>query len=98
MFVSDAKGRFQPTETLNQEVRTGPSERVEEETIQRLDVKGKLTSSETNVTRRFEADGQAQMVIETFSGNVSGLVVTDNRLELSQRSHEVSCFFLASCK
>ena len=86
LFVRDANGRFQPTETRSQEVRTtGLSEYVEEETIRRLDVNGKLTLSERNVTRRSEANGQGQTVVETFSRNLSGLVLSDNRLELSQR-------------
>ena len=86
LFVRDVNGRFQPAETRSQEVRTtGPSDYVEEETIRRLDVNGKLALSERNSTRRFEANGQHQMVMETFSGNLSGLVLSDNRLELSQR-------------
>jgi hypothetical protein len=86
LFVRDLNGRFQPTETRSREVRTaGPSEYVEE-TIQRLDSDRKLTLSERNLTRRFEANGQGQMVVETFSSNFSGgLVLSDNRLELSQR-------------
>jgi len=58
---------------------------VEEEAIRRLDVNGKLILTERNVTRRFEANGRGQMVMETFSRNLSGLVLSDNRLELSQR-------------
>ena len=86
LSVRDVNGRFQPTETWSQEVRaTGPSEYVEEEAIRRLDVNGKLTLSERNVTRRFETNGQGQMVVETFSRNLPGLVLSDNRLELSQR-------------
>lgn len=84
-FVRDANGRFQPMEMLSLEVRTtGPSENVAEETIRRLDVNGQLTVSEKLVTRRFEANGQTQTVVETFSTNVSGLVRAD-RLELTQR-------------
>ena len=86
LFVRDANGQFQPTETRSQEIRTtGPSESVEEETIQRLDVNGKLTLSERNVTHLFEANGESRMVMETFSRNVSGLILSDNRLVLSQR-------------
>jgi len=85
-FVRDANGRFQPTETLSREVRTsGTSESVEDETLRRLDVDGKLTSSERHVTRRFEANGRAHVIEETFSRDVAGLVLSGNRLELTRR-------------
>ena len=85
LSVRDANGRFPTTETSSRVVRTtGPSESVEEETIQRLDVNGRLTVSERNVTRHIQANGQNQVITETFSRNVAGLV-SGNRLELSQR-------------
>jgi hypothetical protein len=85
--VRDANGRFQRTEETVQEVRTiGPSQYLEEETVQRLDSDGKLTLSERNVIRRSVANGQDQTVKETFSRNLSGaLMRSDNRPELSQR-------------
>ena len=86
LFVRDTNGRFQPIETRSREVRTiGPSESLEEESIQRLDVNGKLALSERNVTRRFEVNGEGHMLMETFSSNVLGLVRSENRLEPSQR-------------
>jgi hypothetical protein len=93
LFVRDVNGRFQPTETRTQEVRTtGPSEYVEEETTERLDLNGKSILMERNLTRRSEANGQRQIVIETFSRNISGLVRSDNRLELGQRVRRETTF------
>jgi hypothetical protein len=52
-FVRDVNGRWQPIETRRGEAREiGALERMEEETIQRLDLNGKLAVDERNVTRR----------------------------------------------
>jgi hypothetical protein len=84
--VRDQNGRFQRTEERSQEVRTtGPSQRVEEETVHRLDADGKLSLSERNVTRRSTANGQDQLVKETFSKNVGPSMRSDNRMELTER-------------
>ena len=85
--VRDANGRWQPIETRNQEVRkTAATERLEEETVRRLDANGALTPAERKVTRRSGANGQEQVVTETYSQNIGGMIRRpDNRLELDQR-------------
>jgi hypothetical protein len=83
-FVRDSNGRWQTIEARNQEVRTaGATERIEVATIQRLDPNGALTPAERSVTRRSVANGQDQLVIETYSRNV-GAAVSDP-LALNQR-------------
>jgi hypothetical protein len=85
-LVRDLNGRFQPAEVWSQEVRrTGPSEFVQEDTIHRPDINGKMTVDVRIVTHRVHADGSDQIVMETFSRNPPGLALSDNRLELSQR-------------
>jgi hypothetical protein len=85
-LVRDLNGRWQPNETRSGESRNiGPSERVEEETVQRPDLSGTLVLSERTVTRRSEANGREQVVIETYSQNAEGFVRSDSRLALSRR-------------
>jgi hypothetical protein len=77
--IRDVNGRWQPTETRRGEAReTGASERVDEETIQRLDVNGKLVDDERTVTRSFRANAREHAEIETYARS-------DGRLVLSQR-------------
>lgn len=85
-FIRDVNGRFIPIETRSRELRTsGPSQSVDEETIQYLDEGGKLTRVERNVVRRSATNDQRQMVTETLSTDVRGVIVSDRRPELSQR-------------
>jgi len=83
--VRDVNARFQRIEERTLEVRTTGLQRVEEETVHRLDADGKLSLSERNTTRRSTTNGQDQSVTETFSRDIGGLIRTDNRLELNQR-------------
>jgi hypothetical protein len=84
-LLRDLNGRWQFAETSSRELRdSGPSERVEEETIQRPDVSGNLTVSERSITRRTTAGGREDVVIETQSRN-GGFVRPDGRFALSQR-------------
>ena len=84
--VRDLNSRFERTEERSHEVRTiGPTEYLEEETIHRLDTDRKLSLSERNVIRRSMANGQDQLVKETFSRSIGPLMRPDNRMELSQR-------------
>jgi len=80
----DVNGRWQFVERRSLVVRdVGPSERIEEETIQRPDVYGTLVVSERHVTRRSEAAGREEVVAETYvPGAVAGY---DARLGLSVR-------------
>lgn len=81
-LVRDINGRWQPIEARSGEAReTGASERREEETIQRLDMNGRLVVEERNVTRRSTANGQEHVVIETYALYADG----SSRLALSQR-------------
>src|SRR5206468_1542836 len=70
--------------TRNQEVRTaGAAERMEEETVQRLNANGAFAPAERRVTRQSAANGQTELVTETYS-QIAGSGVSDP-LGLSQR-------------
>ena len=79
--IPDANGRFQAIETRNREVRkTGPTERLEDETVRRLDATGAFKPAERTVTRRSTATGRDEVVTETYSAIIGG-----NGLELYTR-------------
>jgi hypothetical protein len=82
-MVRDLNGRWQRAETRSREIRADGSERVEEETIQRRDVSGNLTTTERSVTRR--SNGQEDELIETYAPIAEGLIGSGTRLGLSQR-------------
>jgi hypothetical protein len=85
-LVREVNGRWQPTEMRRREARErGPSDRMEEETIERLDLNGKLIVDERNVTRRSDANGQEHVVIETYAPYADGFLRHDSELALSQR-------------
>lgn len=82
--VRDANGRWQAVEARNQEVRTtGATERTEEETVRRLDANGALTTAERKVTLRSAANGQDQVVTETYSPNIRGTLELGQRLRIT---------------
>ena len=90
-LVRDVNGRWQPIETRRGEAREfGASERMEEETIQRQDINGKLAVDEKTVTRRFNANEQDHVVIETHAPHVDEVPRSDSRLALSQRVHRTT--------
>lgn len=67
-LARDANGRWKPIEIRRGEVRrAGPSERVEEETIQRPDLNGNLAVKEVNLSRSSGTKERNQVVIETYS-------------------------------
>ena len=85
-LARDPNGRWAAAEARSAEVRnTSASDRVDEETIQRPDVNGRLVVSERVVTRRSEVNGQEQVVVETYSADAEGFARTDSRLALRQR-------------
>jgi hypothetical protein len=85
-LVLDMNGRWQPTEARRTEIRDiGSSERLEEETVLRRDTAGVLVVSERNVTRRSEANGRAQVIVETFARNMDGFPRSDSPREVRQR-------------
>jgi hypothetical protein len=85
-LVRDLNGRWTAVEARSADVRTtSASERVDEETIQRPDVNGRLVVSERVVTRRSEVNGQEQVVVETYSADAEGFARTDSHLALRQR-------------
>src|SRR4029453_17120928 len=90
-LVRDVNGRWQPIETRRGEAREiGASERMEEETIQRRDMNGKLAVEEKTVTRRSNANTQEHVVIETYAPYVDGSSRSDSGLALSQRVHRTT--------
>ena len=87
-LVRDINGGWKPVEIRRGEAReSGTSERIEEETIQRPDVNGKLTVTETHVIRRSNANDQEHEVIETYAPSTNGWPDADGRPPLSQRVH-----------
>jgi hypothetical protein len=90
-LVRDINGRWQPIETRRGEAREiGASERIEEDTIQRRDINGKLAVDEKTVTRRSNANAQDDVVIEIYAPYVDGLPRSGSRLPLSQRVHRTT--------
>jgi hypothetical protein len=92
-LVRDVNGQWQPIETRHGDVREiGASERIRiaEETIQRPDMNGKLAVDESNVTRRYNANEQDHVVIETYAPYEDGWPRSDSRLPLSQRVHRTT--------
>lgn len=82
--IRDVNGRWQPIEARRGEAREiGASERIDDETIQRLDVNGKLVDDERIVTRSFSANARDHAVIETYARS-------EGRLVLSQRVHRTT--------
>jgi hypothetical protein len=83
--LRDANGRWMPIASYAANVRrTGP-EHVEEETVQRPDLNGRLVPTERIVTRRSESNGQEQATVETYSQDAEGFSRSGGRLALSQR-------------
>jgi hypothetical protein len=72
VLVRDLNGGWRSIEVRRGEARTGPSERVEEETIQRRDLNGALKVTERNVTSRSRTNDQEQAVIETYTPYADG--------------------------
>jgi hypothetical protein len=89
-LVRDINGRWQPIETRRGEAREIGAERIEEDTIQRRDINGKLALDEKTVTRRSNANAQDDVVIEIYAPYVDGLPRSDSRLPLSQRVHRTT--------
>jgi hypothetical protein len=90
--VRDANGRWQTTETRNKESRTlSPAERVDEETVRRVDVNGTLALSERTLTRQSTGSGREETVIETYSQNAPGTNrSSSSQLELNGRVRTTS--------
>jgi hypothetical protein len=86
----DANGRWQTTETRNAEVRVTGSERVAEETVQRLNDNGALALTERKVTKQSNANGRDETVTETYLAPAQGRGSSDGRLELDQRVRQTT--------
>ena len=84
-FLRDGNGRWQITETWNQEVRTAGGERVAEETVGRLTDNGTVALSERRITRQSKINGADQTVIEMYSQGVQGSVWGTSTLQLNER-------------
>jgi hypothetical protein len=85
-LIRDLNGRWLPAEARSAETRgIGLRDRIEEETIQRPDLTGKLLMSDRVVTRSSESNAENRVEIETYSQYAEGFVRADSRLALSQR-------------
>jgi len=83
--LRDANGRWMPVASYAADVRSTGPEHVEEETVQRPDLNGRLVPTERIVTRRSETNGQEQVTVETYSQDAEGFGRSGGRLALSQR-------------
>lgn len=83
--LRDANGRWMPITSYAADVQNTGPERVEEETVQRPDLNGRLIPTERIVTRRSESNGQEQVTIETYSQHAAGFAYSGGRLALSER-------------
>jgi hypothetical protein len=85
-WLRDANGRWMSIASQTTDIRsTGPAEHVEEETVRRPDLNGRLTTSERSVTRRSGTVGQEQVTIERYLQNAEGFVGSGDRLALGER-------------
>jgi hypothetical protein len=85
-LIRDSNGQWQPIEVRRGEARIVDSERMEEETIERRDVNGKLAVGERHVTRRSITNDQEQVVTEVYAPYADG----SSPLALSQRIHQTT--------
>ena len=84
--VRDVNGEWQEVETRRGEARaSGPSERTEEETVQRRDVNGNTVMDQRIYTRRTTANGRDVEVIEVYAPPTDQKGRSDSRLALGQR-------------
>jgi hypothetical protein len=82
----DVNGRWLTTETRRRESReTSASERVQEQTIQRLDVNGRVAPVERTVVQASTANGREEEVTETFAPYLDRLPASGSGLTLSAR-------------
>lgn len=90
-LVRDINGRWQPIETRRGERREiGAAERIEEETVHRPDMNGKLVVQERRVTRRVNANQREDEVTETYAPYADGVLRSGGPLALSQRVHRTT--------
>jgi hypothetical protein len=67
-LVRDVNGRWKAVEIRRGDAReTGTSQRVEEETVQRVDLNGNVAVTEVNVIRSSRTKGEEQEVFETYA-------------------------------
>ena len=83
--LRDANGRWMPIASYAADVRSTGPEHVEEETVHRPDLNGRLVPTERIVTRRTEANGEEQVTVEKYSQDAEGFARSGGRLALSER-------------
>ena len=83
--LRDANGRWMPIASYAADVRSTSPEHVEEETVHRPDLNGRLVPTERSVARRSESNGQEQVTVETYSPDAEGFARNGGRLALSLR-------------
>jgi len=89
--IRDVNDRWQASEMRAGEIQdSGASERSQEETIQRLDMNGKLAVAERTVTRRSTTTEREDVVIERYAPYVDRLLGADRGLALSERVHRTT--------
>ena len=85
----DLNGRWQAVETRQTDVRdNGSAGHVEEETVSQPDMNGVVGISERTTTRRSQANGREDVLIERYVPRDPGAVNRSaSRMELSERVH-----------
>jgi hypothetical protein len=83
----DLNGRWQPIETRQTDVRNpGSAEHFEEETVSQPDLNGVVGISGRTITRRSQANGREDVLIERYTPRDNGAVNRSaSRMELSER-------------
>jgi hypothetical protein len=85
-LVRDVNGRWQPIETRSREAReTGVSDRLDEQTTQRLDINGRLAPVERTVSRGSSTNVRDEAVIESYVPFIDRLPDSGSGLALSER-------------
>ena len=82
----DVNGNWQSTATRTVVSReAGPSGRVDEDTVLRPDLNGRLIATERTITRRSGSDGRDEMLVEAYAPSAWVIAGYDGRLALSHR-------------
>jgi hypothetical protein len=86
LLAPDINGRWHTEEVRRLEIQElSPSERLEEETIRRSDPNGTLIVNERTTTRRLQANGRDESVVEIYARDAEGFVRSGGRPALSHR-------------
>ena len=90
--VRDGNGRWQTSETRNEEVKVTGNERVAEATVSRATVNGTLAVAERTVTKQTTGNDREESVTERYVENIQAIVGRGGQLQLSERVRSTTSF------